>query len=281
MNPNELVDDIKDFPTLPTIYTKLLEVIGNPRSSVTDVSKVIESDQAASLRVLKTVNSSVFALQSRVDNISQAIFHIGFNEVKNLVLALSMVNIFGLKQSTSTFNIIDLWKHSIAVGIISRHLGKLIGIKNVENYFISGIVHDIGKLFYFLVDPDKYAEVVAYANNNGVTINDAENEILSFPHDIIGEAVALKWKIPVTIRHAIRYHHTGFTDGKIDLLVACVHLADIIAQSMSLGNSGDAFIHEPNYDVWDVLKIPPKTFVNMMPKIQEDFDNATSILLVR
>jgi len=93
--------------------------------------------------------------------------------------------------------------------------------------------------------------------------------------------VALKWKIPVTIRHAIRYHHAGFTDGKIDLLVACVHLADIIAQSMSLGNSGDAFIHEPNFDVWDVLKIPPKTFVKMMPKIQEDFDNATSILLVK
>lgn len=48
----------KHFPTLPTIYTSLMNVISNPRSTIQDVADVISRDQASSSKLLRIANSS-------------------------------------------------------------------------------------------------------------------------------------------------------------------------------------------------------------------------------
>ena len=278
---DSMADKIGDFPTLPTIYTSLLEILSNPRSTVQDVANIILKDQASTLKILKIVNSVSYGLQSRVDTISQAIFYIGFSEIKNIVLTLSVIDVFSNTKSLTHFSIVDFWKHSIAVGIISKKLGKLIGIKNTENFFLAGIVHDIGKLFFINTFTDEYNKIVKYAHDNKLIIYEAENNIYGFNHMDIGEMLADKWQLPATINHAIKYHHSkNIGEGTPDLTL-CVHLADVIARIMELGNPGDNIVYPPCEEIWNVLKIPPDTFAKMYNSIISEYRQSVGILLLK
>ncbi len=277
---DSIIEHIEEFPTLPTIYTQLLEVMANPRSTVADVANIISQDISSSTKILKHVNSPVYHLQAEVDTISQAIFYIGFNEVKNLVITLSIMDIFGDKRSESKFNIIDLWKHSIAVGVITRIIGQLIGIKNIENYFLSGVIHDIGKLFFLKTMKDEYSNVIEYVNENNVLIHQAEQKVLGFDHMQAGGLLAKKWKLPQTITNSIINHSTGKVKEQVDIQVSCVHLADIVARIMEFGYPGDDLVPQPNLDIWRYLNIDPATYPQILPKIVENFEQSLSILLL-
>ena len=84
-----LIAKIDSFPTLPTIYTSLLEATSNPRSTIQDVANVLMQDQSSVTKLLKVVNSPLYGLSSKITSVSQAIMFLGFTEVKNIVLVIS------------------------------------------------------------------------------------------------------------------------------------------------------------------------------------------------
>jgi putative nucleotidyltransferase with HDIG domain len=278
---NELVEKINEFPTLPTIYSALLEVLSNPRTTVQDVADVISKDQASSLKILKIVNSAVYGLQSKIDSIAQAIFYIGFNEVKNIVLTLSVIDVFTRTKSMVNFNIVDFWKHSIAVGIITRKLGNVVGVKNTENYFLAGIIHDIGKLFFLRSMNDDYMKVISYVQEKKLSIMDMELKLIGFDHTTAGELLAEKWQLPESIKQTIKYHHTGMVEGNWDLMIACVHLADIVARLLELGNPGDDLVPTPNLEVWKKLDMPENAFTKMYDNLIFEYSQSLGILLLK
>lgn len=278
---DDIISKLDEFPTLPTIYSTLLELLSNPRTTIQDVAFVIQKDQTSVVKILKVVNSSVYSLQTKVDSISQAVFFLGFNEVRNIVLALSILEIFQHIQTKVNFSIVDLWKHSIAVGVITRLLGIMNGVKDIENYFISGIVHDIGKLFFLQILNEKYLKVIDYAFTNQISLYCAEKQLLQMSHDFIGDMVAQKWKIPISIRRVIKYHslNTNLTD--LDMHISCVHLADIIAHIMQLGNPGYEFVEQPNSSIWKFFNNKNEQLESMYDTILINFEESISILNIK
>ncbi len=276
----QLISQIRDFPTLPTIYSSLLEAISNPLSTVQDVANIISKDQAATVKLIKVVNSPVYGISSKIDTVTQAIFYLGFNEVKNLILALSVLKIFGNTHTFNYFNIIDLWKHAIAVGIISRMLGQTIGQKNIENYFISGLLHDIGKLVFYKLIGEDYAKILRYNFDNNLNLLETERQNFGITHETAGEMIAAQWKLPQNLSHIIHNHNTFRTKEQNNYMLACVHLANIIADIMQLGNSGSQAISQPNYEIWNYIKIQPGTFLNLFDEITDTFSKSIEILTV-
>lgn len=280
-NPLEdIVAQIADFPTLPTVYSRLLEVISEPESTVEEIAKIILNDPASSAKILRTVNSSVFGLQRQIDTISEAIFHVGFNEVKNLVMALSVIDIFQNTASIQNLTALDLWKHSIAVGVITRILGKHANIKNIENYYIAGMLHDIGKLFLMKVFRDDYSKVVKEVYESEVSITVAERDIFQIDHAEVGSLIANKWKLPETILNTIKYHESGQIEAGADPVVAYVNLANSIAIMLELGDSGELNIPKPKAEIWKHINIKPELLTSLNNEIKTDFEAAVSILLL-
>ena len=281
MELNKLISIVDEFPTLPTIYSQLLEIMANPHSTVMDVAKIIEQDQASATKVLKAVNSSLYGLQVRVGSISKAIFHLGFNEVKNLVITLSLINLTSKMSNFHNFSIVDFWKHSIGVGVTSRALGSIIKAPNIEDFFISGIIHDIGKLVFINYYSQDYAKVIDMATVKLLPIRQAEREYFGFNSSIVGEMLADKWKLPDPIKRSIKYQHVGMVEGKPNNLVACVHLAVVISKLLNLGDSGDTIVPKPNPAIWSNLNLPSNTLINLLPKIMSDFNQSTTVLLLK
>jgi putative nucleotidyltransferase with HDIG domain len=270
----------KHFPTLPTIYTSLMNVLSNPRSTIQDVTDVISRDQSSASKLLKIANSSLFSIQGNINTISQAVFYLGFNEVKNILLALSVMDIFSQVSNSSNANIVHLWKHSISVGVISKLLSGKLGLKDTEDFFIAGILHDIGKLFFIHSFKDEYDSLITEAKENSRRLIDLEFEKYGTTHDIVGGVLAEKWNLPLSLRNIIKYHNHGAIIGKTDILLSTVHISNIISIMKETDTLGDVFVPQPNFKVWSVLKLPPNTFGGMHESIISTTESAYAILKI-
>lgn len=277
--PEKIIKSVRNLPTLPTIYSTLADAMLNPRTTNEDIAKLISSDQASSIKVLKVVNSPFFGLSGRIDSISRAILHLGFNEIRNIVLSLTVINLFSKKKLINNFRPADFWKHSIGVGVSARLIGNSMGLSNVENFFISGILHDIGKLLFFEYESEEYENVFNIVEQKGCSISEAEKEVFGIDHSYIGKLLAEKWKLPISIQNAIAYHHSGMIGTKHDSLVAAVHIGNIAARLLKLGYPGDDLVPEPNPLVWEQLKLPDKTFSSTLDILIQNYYSTTEILL--
>ncbi len=278
---NKILQIITDFPTLPTIYSTLSDVMANPRSTQQEVASVIMTDQSAASKVLRVANSPVFGLISRIESINQAIFFLGFEEIKNLIIALKIIDLFKKSKISDQFNPVEFWKHSIAVGVITRAIGSYMGVRELDNYFLAGILHDIGKLLFIRYMENEYVDVLNYSIDNNVTIREAESRILGITHTTAGDLIGEKWKLPYNVRNAIKYHTSGLIDGKVDELTAVVHIANITARVLELGYPGDRLIHQPNILVWEQLSLPDNLFSNLYNKIINDYNQSVNIFLLK
>lgn len=277
---SKIIKGIEEFPTLPTIYSTLSDVMANPRSTATDVANVISQDQSSASKILKTANSSIYGFRGRIESISQAVVYIGFEEVKNLCIALSIMDILEIEKYSKLISPVDLWKHSIAVGVISRHIGKSIGAKNLEEYFVAGIIHDIGKLLFLRTLPDDFNKVIRFSNENNVNLRDVEKQVFGISHTLAGKLLAEKWKLPKSFIDVISNQYTGVKDGKPDKLVSTVHLANVVATMLELGKTGDDIVPPINPQVYQVINLHQNFFTRALPLIIREYQESVNLLLV-
>lgn len=276
---NEIIKQIEEFPTLPTIYATLSDVMANPRSTASDVASVIAQDQASASKILKTANSSLYGFRGRISSISQAVVYVGFEEVKNLCAAISILDIFNMKSLSEVLNPVDLWKHSIAVGVISRYIAKTTGANNLEDYFVAGIIHDIGKLIFMKAIPESYSKILVHVSESGESLREVEKRVLGITHTLAGKLLAERWRLPKTVQDVISYQYIGIKDGHSQNLVATVHLANVVATMLELGKTGEEEVPPINSKVYKILQLPPHFFTKALPVIIKEYQDSVSLLL--
>jgi HD-like signal output (HDOD) protein len=276
---NQLIKKVDSLPTLPTVYYSLMEIMDNPRSTANDVAKIISSDQSSAAKVLKTANSPIYGYYGRIENITQAISYIGFDEVKNLVIALTILDFFNKNFDTFNISPVEIWKHSIAVGIMTRLIGKNIGAKDLENYFLAGILHDIGKILLINIIPDEYSKVIRYSLEHKITTRESELKILGISHGVAGEILAEKWNLPNSIKYSIRYHSIGLVDNKFRNIVAATHVANISVCMFGLGYSSEMVLQGPNKETWKILNLPDNFFSSVGKTLVSNYLQSANLLL--
>ena len=277
---DKLLAGINNLPTLPTVFATLSDAIEDPRVTTEKLAEIISSDQASSFKILKIANSSFYGFRGKIDTISQAILYLGFNEVRNIVFALSVMNVFSKDKRLPNFSPIDLWAHSIGVGIITRFIGKGIGEKRIENFFLAGILHDIGKIILLEFAHDEYAAVLRLIESKNCPMIEAENEIFGMDHTRVGQALAEKWKLPAAIQDTILHHHRGTAEKENSTIVALVHIANIAARMLELGHSGNTHYSAPNVKSWEALKISPGFLSSIGKQVMETYDHTIRVMLV-
>lgn len=275
----QFISSINNIPTLPTVYATLSDAIEDPRVTTGKLSEIISADQASAFKILKIANSSFYSFRGNIETISKAIFHLGFSEVRNIVFAISVMNLFSKDKRHPNFSPLDLWAHSIAVGIITRMIGEGIGDKKLENYFLAGILHDIGKIILLEYEYEGYARVLRLVDSEKCSMNEAETEIFGFDHTWVGFELAKKWKLPEVIQNTVLYHHLTIPGREKDKLVSSVYLANVVADMLQLGYSVNNKRQEPNIKIWDTLNIPEGFFTSIVNKMVDSYNQTIRIML--
>lgn len=276
----EKIQNFDDFPTLPTIYYKLVDALSDTSTTIKDLSNLISTDIALTFKLLKIVNSSIYGLTTKVNSIDKAIFHLGFRELKNIILSTKIIEIFSDENSNSKFDMVEFWKHSIAVGTISRIIAQELGQKNLDEYLLSGITHDIGKLVLFKILGSEYSIVFIIMEKDNISLLEAEQKVLGITHQEIGLRLAESWNLDENILNVIRYHNDGLMNSSFDQIVGIVHVANTLAKLLDYGNSGCIRTQQPNQLLWRRLEISKFDKKSFYEKIKTDYEQAKEILII-
>ena len=242
MKPDEILkklDSIKDIPTLPTIVFELNELLQDPNTPITDISDIIEKDQAMSLRVLKLVNSAFYGIHKEVNDIGNAIVLLGFNTVRNAIVSLGVINSFSGVKSLEGFDISDFWKHSLAVAVVSKSLAEKTKIASPDSCFVGGLLHDIGKVILAQYFQDLFEKVWNAAKRENISFYEAEKKEIAIDHAIIGAHLATNWELPESFIDVIRWHHDVRNDSESKKMILIIYLSDIIVNSYNADPDGN------------------------------------------
>ena len=236
-DPKKIIRNKIKLPSLPTIFHQINEAINDPKCSATHIANIISKDQSLSARLLKLVNSAFYNFPSRIDTISRAVAIIGTKQLSTLSLGTCALAVF--KDVPS--DLIDMksfWKHSVACGIIARILASYKNSALTEQFFVGGLLHDIGRLILFMSIPEISKEALLKAIETGCMLHRAENDLIGFDHSKMGGILLKEWKLPVSLENIVRFHHIK-TESQIQLDTAVAHIADIMANALEIGNSGE------------------------------------------
>jgi len=223
-----LTQKIPKLPTMPAVAGKIIQLISSNTAFVNSIVETIEKDPAISAKVIGFSNAAFYSRGGAVTTIHDAVMKIGFDNVKDIALGISLMTIFRGKQTGDAGDYEKIILHSMAVGAITKDITDVLRWHQQEEVFTCGLLHDIGLLVMHAFFPDIYEQIIA-AVKKGMPFADAEREVCGFTHGDIGAWLADKWNLPDSMYEVICYHHTPFHNGPKPSLTAVVHLADVIA----------------------------------------------------
>jgi HD-like signal output (HDOD) protein len=274
---------IEKMPSLPTTVTRVMEICDDPKTSPADLNKVISLDPVLMGRVMQLINSAFYGRPDKITSLVRAIILLGLNTVKNLALSTAVLGSLSGGKSDEVLDMEGFWEHSLCAGVISRMIAVKIKAdpKTYEEFFIAGLLHDIGKIPIAGCLPQEYLTAVSSSDRQKISLHRVELQIFGFDHQEIGGKIADHWKIEGGIREAVSFHHDSAEySGENTRLVYAVALADYLSLYLERGFAGNRFPEEPDSRVYDSLGINFNDIEGMGEDIRREIEKARVFLKI-
>jgi len=201
------------LPSLPHILVKLIDVCDNEESPINLVAPLVAQDTALSVRVLRLVNSTYFGLNRTFSNLGQAVVYLGAATIKNLAITASVEQVFKGLKTRNSFNIGEFWYHSLLCATLGKRIARVANYTKVEEAYLSGLMHNIGRLVLFINFPKECA-FVQEEYGKGAESCVEEEQLIGINHCEAGANLLKEWKIGSFIVDAALYHHESIEQIK-------------------------------------------------------------------
>ena len=231
MDPKSLTMRFMSIFTLPEIALRINEILNSPDPKNAQLEEVILHDPALTANILKIANSAYFGFPSKIETVSRAITLIGLKELRNLVIAISVITRFkGIPAELVDMDI--FWYHSITRGILAKILAKRFKLENHERFFITGLLSSIGKLIFFTQCPMQSKEVLSFKNQGEDAMVAAEQEIFGFNYADLGAELLKQWRLPPSIWEIIARQRDPLSAPEYKKATCILHVAIKIVNSI-------------------------------------------------
>ncbi len=245
----DIVERVEKITPISGTLCRLMDVVQDPDSGVSDVVEVIQYDPAITSELLKLCNSAAFGLPRKVHSVHEAVCYLGTNKVMQLVVAIYGNAVLSGEQRGYGLEPGILWKHSVAVALAASSLAHQTMPEEGGVAFTAGLLHDIGKVVLNEYVGREFAEIVRRVHDDGMTFSEAERQVLGFSHAQIGAQLAERWSLPEPLVRAIRWHHEPQALEPADVLVDTVYLADCVCMMLGLGLGADGLLYRADAEV--------------------------------
>jgi len=255
---------VKDLPTLPKVLDEVSRLVKDPDSSTEQMAKLIAMDQVLSAKVLKMVNSPIYGFPGRISSIHHALVLLGFNVLRGVIVSTSVMDIMNQ-------NMVGLWEHSVGCALASSTIARHVGLKDVEDVSVAGLLHDLGKVVTAIQLPELKTGVEAMVKAKDMTYLDAEKALMGFGHDRVNAWIADHWKLPPSIKEGMSYHHKPQLARLYPEAACCVHLGDFMVRAFEYGSGGDDNVLYLEPDALKKLKLKPADLETILDQLSEQF----------
>jgi putative nucleotidyltransferase with HDIG domain len=187
------------------------------------------------------------------------------------------------KSHFKALNVDGFWRHSIGVGAAAKLIsGKLGIVQNLrEEYFIGGLLHDIGKIPLNDVFDEEYLNVIRAADMNKVPLVQMENEMLGVNHTEVGRMIAEKWKLSSETFDCILNHHDPHQAQQENFkLVSAVYMANSYCNLNEIGFSGNRFSGKMDMTILQNTGVTLEFLDDLFDTISEEVEKASIFLHV-
>lgn len=226
---------IYSLPAMSSVMMEVTRLLDDPSTTTADLSRLIGRDQGLSSKVLSIANSPLYGLPRKVSTIDFAIMIIGFQDVKNIVVALSMIEAFKEKDDKDLAGK-DFWMHSLLTGNGAKRISDDLGFKISGEAFIAGLLHDLGIVVAYKYFKTEFNKVVQLAKNDGIPFFEAELAVFGLTHNEMGFNLGEKWNLPPQLCEAVLNHHQPSKTTNNEVLISIVHLTDYMLHHFKIGN---------------------------------------------
>jgi len=271
------IQKIEQIPTLPIVSKQIMDLMGDEEVSVKKVAALIEKDQAMAVKVLKIANSSFFGTLTKVSTIDHALVVLGLAEVKAILLAFSIHNFF--YSNNNGYERSRFWKHAIVCSQVARYLARHFGMGMDESLFLSGLIHDMGKVVFDHYFHEEFVRVVEHVNQHKGTFSAAEKEIMGITHYQVGAKLLQQWRFPEKVVTQVFYHHAPWYDKNHAVGSIIVYLANHLTKlagypcllTEQTAGVKEAYLSPRIYDfiVKQGLDLDERTIDHMLMQIRE------------
>lgn len=259
------ISNLKHLPTLPHILLKLIKACSHDQGSLNEISKIIEKDPSLTSRILRLVNSAYYGLPRKIENMEQAVAYLGTNAIKNTAICASVFGAFRQARGNGSFNMKLFWWHSLRCAVMARLIARKTRYNSPDEAFLSGLLHDIGRLVLWVNFKDEYTNLLEMYKERPDLLLAGEIR-LGATHSEIGAWLLHQWKLQSFMADSILYHHEP-----LDRILHALPLVQIVYVGNALSR-GTGMMDEKG------LKTAQEVFHFTLPDIEKLLTQADSEL---
>jgi putative nucleotidyltransferase with HDIG domain len=250
----EIVQSVTRLRPMPSNVTRILREIERKDLTIDYLSDLISLDQALTALVLQMSNSAALGYARSCSTLHEAIMHDGLERLKGILLTSSATDILKCSLIGYRLGAGELWHHSLVTGVAAEWLAQALHYPNPEEAYVSGLLHDMGKLLLDQYVLDNYSMIVEFVQQNHLQLWQVEERTIGIDHAKVGGLIAERWNFPVVLVDAIYFHHTPSFARSNQRLPAIVNLANAFAGDYRLANAG-LFGSQIHPETLNILKL--------------------------
>jgi len=218
---------LSGLPPFSPILTRLMASLAHEDVSFSKLADLIEKDTVVAGRTLQMVNSAMYARRGTISSVRHAVSLLGFTKLRNAILSMSITKMWDRVRPPTSWSMARFNMHSAATAILCDLLAQKLPVEYPEGAFISGLLHDVGRLLIAVGLPDEHERILRLYKA-GRPLPECEFEILGFAHPELSAQALEFWNLPAPIQTAVREHHAPSepTNPKSISLARLVHAAD-------------------------------------------------------
>jgi HD-like signal output (HDOD) protein len=255
-----ILSTVNNIPSVPYIIHEVSNLIGDPKTSASILGKIISKDQGLVTKILTVANSPLYGIPRRVSTIDFAIVVLGFEQIKNIVIALSMMETLKT-MGDRKFQQKKYWLHSIITAVAAQRIADDLGYQTSGEAFTAGLLHDLGILVIYKVFNNEYKQIIDSTKSEGISYLEAEEKYLGITHQEIGGFLVDKWNLPLAITDVIYNHHNPSLSKEHTELASLIHLADYMTQKLLVGNFTWDATAKLDENIIDILKLGDEDYL--------------------
>ena len=201
-NMDQLLKTIS-IPPRPAVLIDLQEEFKKDEPDLKKIAHLVGKDVGLSAAVLKVMNSSLFAMRTKVGSINQAVQLLGAKNITNIVTGLLLRNSLDL----SLPGLESFWNSAERVASINAYLCSVLRGAPKEEAYSLGLFRNCGMLL-LMRRYDDYQQILKVVATEDAVLHDLEFARYRTDHMAVGRLTAMSWGLSVAICQAIQHHHS-------------------------------------------------------------------------
>lgn len=217
------------LPSLPHVLLKLMAMCQEDNTTISDLAGLIEQDPAMTHKILQVASSPAYHHLGQQNKLEQSLITLGTHLVRMVVINESVFQNFNNLPAFQHQDLRSFWLHSLKTAIIARKAAWHMGLSNIDEAYLAGLMHDIGRLALLAVVPDLYQGLFYLPDTSELC--EKEHETLGIDHAEAGAALIRQWEFGTAFAESVAHHHSTRQPNTLpDNLARLIHMSNRLAE---------------------------------------------------